>query len=281
MSKISVNELSGTPETLLIPLYCRARESQQPAPLLNDPKAAEIVSRLDYDFSKLKWQRFTQVAVALRASEFDRQVNAFLANYPDGIIVDIGCGLDTRFYRVDNGSVIWYDLDLPEVIDLRRKLLNETSRCQFIGCSVLDKAWMDIVGTHTGQHFFFVAEAIFPYLIETDVKNLFLTLAERFPGSEIIFDRVPSSLARMGGRWHPTLRATRAQVRWGLGESKALEAWSEDLCLIGEYHYLNSSKLFTGWSSSLRLLPSYWNGFKIVHYHLGVQKHVVSLIKSR
>jgi O-methyltransferase involved in polyketide biosynthesis len=140
---------------------------------------------------------------------------------------------------------------------------------------VLDKAWMDTVGTHTGQHFFFVAEAIFPYLTEAQVKDVFLTLAERFPGSEITFDRIPSSLARLGGRWHPTLRTTRAQVRWGLTHSKALEAWSEDLRLIDEYRYLDGSKLFTGWSSVLRLLPSYWNGFKIVHYRLGVREREV------
>ncbi len=269
-SKISVADLAESAETLLLPLYFRALDSRQPDSVLKDSMAAEMVDRLDYAFSRIKGRSFSQEGVVLRALEFDSLVREFLAQYPDGMVVDIGCGLDTRFHRVDNGSVTWFGLDFPLVIALRRKLLTETPRYQFIGRSVLDYAWMDEVTARTGQHVFIVAEAVFPYLAENEVKGLLQRLKDRYPGSEIIFDGIPSILAGVGGRLHPNLWRTRAHVRWGLGPSKALEAWSGDIRLIGECrYYLERSRLFTGLRRPLRLLSFFFGNFKIVQYRLG------------
>jgi O-methyltransferase involved in polyketide biosynthesis len=126
-------------------------ESQRPDALVRDPKAVELVGQLDYDFFGVQRLKDEQVNYLLRMREFDRQAWAFLAEHPDGVIVDLGCGLDTRFERVDNGLVEWFGLDLPEVIELRKELLEETPRSHFIGCSVLDLSWMDAPGRPGGQ----------------------------------------------------------------------------------------------------------------------------------
>lgn len=111
--------LNGVAETLLITLYARAVESQRPDALIKDDKAVAIVKQMDCDFSRLKLQGRDEVAVILRMRKFDRHAREFLNRNPNAVIVHIGCGLDTRFERVDNGRVEWFDLDLPEVIEPR------------------------------------------------------------------------------------------------------------------------------------------------------------------
>ncbi len=151
--------MSAISETLLLPLAYRAAESRRPDGLIHDPKAIEIVAQLAYDFSKLDRQRFQQLNVGLRAREFDRAVRAFLTQHPNGVVVDIGCGLDTRFERVDNGQVTWFNLDFPEVMALRERFFAPHPRCHTLACSALEFDWMDEVAQHPGPYFF-LAEAV-------------------------------------------------------------------------------------------------------------------------
>ena len=121
-------DLSGVAETLLITLYIRAMESQRPDALIKDEKAVALVTSMGYDFSRIKQIKLDEddkVALILRKLEFDRYARDFLARNPESVVVHIGCGLDARFERVDNGTIEWYDLDLPDVIELRRKLLGD------------------------------------------------------------------------------------------------------------------------------------------------------------
>src|SRR5512136_3376336 len=160
----TIRNLNAVSQTLMIPLYFRAIESQRPDALLRDPKAVELVGQLDYDFSGVQRLKGEQVNYLLRMREFDRRASAFLAEHPDGVIVDLGCGLDTRFERIDNGSMEWYGLDLPEVIELRKELLEETTRSHFVGCSVLDFSWMDALSGREGKRILFLAEGVLVYL---------------------------------------------------------------------------------------------------------------------
>jgi O-methyltransferase involved in polyketide biosynthesis len=123
-NKFSIS-LTGVPETLLIPLYVRAKESRRPDAMQRDDIAVAVIDQLDYDFTRIKLQGHDELGIILRLREFDRFARDFLTAHPDGVIVHIGCGLDTRFERVDNGGVEWYDLDLPDVIELHRKLVGE------------------------------------------------------------------------------------------------------------------------------------------------------------
>jgi len=147
MSEIANQNLSGVAETLLIPLYIRAIESQRPDALLKDEKAVALATQMDSAFSQIKQIKMDEedkVAIILRNREFDRCARAFLARHPEAVVVHIGCGLDARFERADNGQVEWYDLDLPEVIELRRRFIGgEGARYHFLACSVFDSAWLD------------------------------------------------------------------------------------------------------------------------------------------
>src|SRR5512136_191072 len=108
--------LDGVSETLLIPLYVRARESERPDAMIRDDRAVAMVSQIECDFSKFKMQQHDEVGVIMRMNKFDNHVRNFLKQNPDAVVVHIGCGLDTRFERVDNGRVDWFDLDMPEVM---------------------------------------------------------------------------------------------------------------------------------------------------------------------
>ena len=110
----------------------------------------------------------------------------FLKKYPQASVVNIGCGLDTTFERIDNGNVYWYDLDLPDVIDLRRKFIRESERRKFIVSSFFEDDWFQ--NLHVEDNILFIAAGVLYYFKAEEVQNVFKKIADRFPGSEMIFD---------------------------------------------------------------------------------------------
>jgi O-methyltransferase involved in polyketide biosynthesis len=167
-------------------LAARARETARKRPVLHDPKAAELVAAIDFDVKKYGTGAGGLITV-LRADIYDTWVRAFLADHPHGTVVDIGTGLNTRFDRVDNGTVRWFDLDLPDTIELRREFFTDTDRRRMIAASVLDTDWLDTVADSPGPYCF-VAEGVLVYLPEADVRRTLSGIAERFPGALLAFD---------------------------------------------------------------------------------------------
>jgi O-methyltransferase involved in polyketide biosynthesis len=194
--------LEGTPETLLWTLYQRASEARRADAVLRDPKAVEVLAAIDFPFEErfgsgtagwAQWQ-------ALRALCFDRQVARFLADHPDGTVVALGEGLETQFWRVDNGRMDWLSVDLPEAIEVRERLLPATGRQRLLACSALDERWIDEVDVARGV--LVTAQGLLMYLPPDDVRRLIATCAERLPGGALVFDAVPrwlSERSRQGG----------------------------------------------------------------------------------
>jgi len=264
---LSVEDFGAISTTLLVPLYQRAFETHQQEALLRDAKSVELVDRIAYDFSKLQGTLSTRVFTLMRARELDRRVRAFLKAHPDGTVVDIGCGLDTRFSRVDNGSVSWFNLDLPEVVAVRHKLFEHSGRCRELACSALDFAWMDMVRDADKPPYLFVAEGVFPYFVEQEVKRLVLALLARFPGSELVFDGLPSGFIRFS-QFHPALRATQARMGWALDDGRQLEAWHPGIRLVDEWFYFDQPEPRLRRFRVLRWFPPV-SRTRIVHYQLG------------
>ena len=260
----TIRNLTAVSQTLLIPLYFRAMESQRPDALVRDPKAVELVGQLDYDFSGVQRLKDEQVNYLLRMREFDRLAWAFLAEHPEGVIVDLGCGLDTRFERVDNGQVEWYGLDLPEVIELRKELLDETPRSHFIECSVLDFSWMDALSGQAGKHILFLAEAMLVYLEEADVKRLVQALTERFPGTELVCDAYSPVVVR----FHPR-PPDMPRPCWGLKDDRDVEAWVPGIRLLSQWYYFDKPEPRLGAFQLMRYIPFVARVVRIVHYRLG------------
>jgi O-methyltransferase involved in polyketide biosynthesis len=234
--------LYGVAETLLIPLYIRAMETQRADALLQDHTAVKIINCIDYDFSRIKLQNHDVLGLILRLREFDRFVRDFLMVHPDGVIVHIGCGLDTRFERVDNGRVEWYDLDLPEVVELRTKLIpTKSSRYHLLDRSVFDPAWVDTVSAHCPRPFLFIAEGVFPYFEVEQIRTLVQKLQATFPGAELVFDAHAPWVI-----WTDNLQLAaskvKARLHFALKHGKDVEDWGDGIRMLEEWFYFGTDE---------------------------------------
>ncbi|UFP94754.1 class I SAM-dependent methyltransferase [Gloeobacter morelensis] len=152
-----------------------------------------------------------------------RWVSAFLAGHPDGIVVEIGCGLNTRFERVDNGRVIWFDLDLPDAMALRERFFEPTDRRRFIAASALDPAWVEIVNSAGPRPVLFVTEAVLIHLNEVQVRQFFALVADHFAGALLVFDSMAPSAAKNQHR-HEVMRYYKARFQWGIRDIRSIMA---------------------------------------------------------
>jgi O-methyltransferase involved in polyketide biosynthesis len=175
---------------MLLPLWGRARFSRLYPELLVDPHAAEIVERLDYDFGAIaqSLDEYWGISFLVRARRFDESITAYIADHPQATVVNLGAGLDTTFSRVDNGHIRWVDLDLPDAIAFRKKLIPETERRTCVARSAFDPAWFDKISFEQEKGLFVVAGGLFMYFDQTEVRELLVALADRFPNGEILFD---------------------------------------------------------------------------------------------
>jgi len=270
MTKIKLQSDNDVSETLLIPLYARAQEAQQPAPLIRDARAADLVEQIDYDFARTRLQGHDQVFTVMRVREFYRRARVFLARHPQAVVIHIGCGLDTRFERVaqHNAAVTWYDLDLPEVIAVRRQLIAESERCHVLSGSVFEDSWLETVSVHASRPFFFLAEGVFPYFEEAQVKALFLTFRQRFPGAELVCDAMSPLMVRMNNLQLRYFRVG-ARLHWGLRHGRDPESWGAGIRLLDQWFYFDSPEPRLGAAQWMRYLPPLAKGTGIYHYQLG------------
>ncbi|WP_329577646.1 class I SAM-dependent methyltransferase [Kitasatospora sp. NBC_01250] len=208
--------LRPVPETALCTLYHRAAEARRPDTVLRDPKAVELVDRHDFPFEA----RFGRVVPALarlqalRTAAFDREVADFLRRDPRGTVVCLGEGLDTQYWRVDNGRARWLGVDLPESVELRERLLPAAPRHRSLAASATDPGWLDEVDP--AQRVLITAQGLLMYLPPEEVHALVARCAARLPGATFVFDAVPhwfnrlSQAARLreGGCRAPTMTWT-------------------------------------------------------------------------
>ena len=212
--------LGAVQETLFIPLAARARETQRKHPVLRDPKAVEMVRSIDYDAAKYGRGAGGPVTV-LRTAIIDFWVRSFLAAHPAATVVELGTGLNTRFERVDNGQVHWFDLDLPDTIDLRRNFFADTDRRRMIAASALNDDWLPAVARGRGPYFF-VADGVLVYLPEDQVMATLARMAERFPGALLALDTYPKQTFdrqhRLAAR-----KGIDARWAWACDDPRSLE----------------------------------------------------------
>jgi O-methyltransferase involved in polyketide biosynthesis len=219
-------DMGGVSETLLLTVYLRAKESARGDGIITDRFAEDWVGRMEYDFAKFDKDRLSQVGVACRTEILDEIVSRFLTKNPDGIIVNLGAGLCTRFQRVDNGSLSWFELDVPQAIDLRKKFTSAAPpRYRYLEKSAFDYTWLDDVAEVAGQNkgsVLIIAEGVLMYFEENEVKELFRQIRSHFPQAEIVTDTMPKCSTRMSIKHHKSVSQTQARFKWGLGKTSEL-----------------------------------------------------------
>ena len=202
-------DLSGVPQTLLWNLGRRAAAARTARSLLDDPLAIEVTGRLQYDFPDTsrgaRWH-------AVRVATFDDAVRRFLSEHPAGQVVALGEGLETQFWRVDNGRVRWLSVDLPETLALRRQVLPDGPRQRSYAGSALELNWLDQLDP--AAPVLVTAQGLLPYFQRSEVHELIAALAGRLPGSLFVFDVVPEKMLEL-------VRRTSGPER-----DQAVELWS-------------------------------------------------------
>jgi len=244
-------DLTGVEETLLVSLRGRAKFSQENPSILNDTKAIELVEQLDYDFARLDKSLgvLGNLIFAAITKHIDDKIRAYIAEHPKASVIDLGAGLDTTYYRIDNGSIHWYDLDLPAVVDLRRRLIPETSRSTCIAKSLLDPSWLDgIIDTENGV--FMVAAGVLVFFQESHIKSFFSWLADSLPGGQIVFN-TQSRLAKLGSNWGlRRLRMTATQ--WALKDARAITKWDNRIKVLDQFPLFKDIPRDPAWGSSVK-----------------------------
>ncbi len=226
-------------ETMLMTLSGRAIQSQWKDPILRDPWAEEAMRHIDYDMSKtLKgvsswrmWKEIGCIIIGARAATLDLLTNRYLAEHPDATVLHIGCGMDSRVFRVDPpASVQWFDVDYPDVIDLRRQLFPSRESYHLIGAPLDDLRWLDEVPRDRPG--LLIAEGVLHYLSEAEVKALLNAVVAHFPSGQMIFDICNSFIVKRRGS---NVGGTGATYKWGLDDPQDIKQLEPRLELVKEY----------------------------------------------
>ncbi len=277
--------LSDVSATMLLTLYCHVRAQGARPPLLRDPESLRVWEALrpklataaDPRVKRLLTHRIPALGVsyiAMRARCFDAAVRDFLRRHPSGRVVSMGCGLDPRFSRIDNGQVSFVDVDLPPVIALKAEFFAESDRYRMIAASVTDPHWLDALGPHPGPTLF-LAEGLFMYLSEGDVRGLVSRLLQRFPGSELIFEVVNRRWLDPRVYWLVRHKLRRrfglgpdAVFRFGLAEGRELETWDPKIRFLEEWSFMDESWRDVGWVKAFSGIPVFRRAQWVVRYRL-------------
>ncbi len=233
--------LTGTQQTALVTLYGKALESRRPDSILADREADKAVRRLDFDFSTQRVRRRDQQSAAVRSKAYDRRVTRFLAGHPDCVVLHLGCGLDTRAYRVNPPSTTdWYDVDLRDIIALRRRLFPERAGLHTIAASVTDPALLDQIPRDKAV--LVVAEGLTPYLRRKDGLAMLRRIVGHFADGEMIFDGYSRA-----GLWvlqrYPPVKASGSQLDWSVGNPHELEDAVPGLVFDCEWWFADAEEI--------------------------------------
>ena len=236
-------EKNTVQETLVIPLFGRLICSERYPHLFSDPEAKRICDSLDYDFSeKRKLMEspaglFGALEVAQRQYDIRCEVEAYLKDHPYAAVVNMGCGLDDTFSRTDNGKCTGYNLDLPDVIEVRNELLPAGDRERNIPCDLNNFSWMDEIDASHGAVFY--ATGVFYYFKTEDVKTMFCAMAERFPGAVLAFDACNRTGAKMmRSTWLKEAGITDVSAFFSVEDERELAGWSSRFESVSAKSYM-------------------------------------------
>ena len=246
-------KLTGVPETMLQTVYARAKESRTRG-AIHDKKAEEIVDSLDYDFSLADRDAPMHSGVIARTIVLDWLTEAWLAKNPGAVVVNIACGLDTRCYRM-RGYAHWYNLDLPETIAVRSRVMQESGAITQIAMSAMDDWGGEI--KENGAPVLVIIEGLTMYLNEEDVKRIFAVIAGRFKSAEVFAETMnPMVVKRFKEK---SIEGSNAKFTWGVRDGRALAALLPDFRFVAEHGLTEGMAVFAPVYKLLDKLPAVRN----------------------
>ena len=272
----SHQELKDIPATLYIPLWARAKHTMCSDPVMEDLYAINILKNIDFDarvFEQVNRsvQKYTVAGVAARTVIFDNAVKEFINKYPDGLIINIGCGMDSRYKRLNNHKITWFDVDVEEAINLKRSYFAEEKRYKLLTGSILEPVWLNEIKPTENQKILLLSEGTLMYFDEEEIKKLFLSIIEKFSEAEFYFEAV--------GKWmknklHPTVKALgyNSIFNWAIDNYTDIESWHHKIKFVEAKSFYDIPKLDWGlWGLTVKIFPCLKNKFgsEIIHCTIG------------
>lgn len=253
-------DLTPAQRTLLVSLHAKALDSRSRRPVLGDRSAAAVADRLDCDYAALRLRRDDAVATVARAAQLDTWTREFLHRHPEATVLHLGCGVDRRVDRVaPPAGARWFDVDLPEVIALCRRLYPERPGHAWLPLSVTDPDLLAQIPAD--RPLVVVAEALTMFLREEEVRELVARVVAHCPSGELLFDAyTPLAVRTMRG--HPTFQALGVAPVWGVDDARQFERWvpgvtfDREWYLVGSRHVLKMPPVSIVISALMFLVPT-------------------------
>ncbi|MBO0811347.1 MAG: class I SAM-dependent methyltransferase [Microlunatus sp.] len=223
-------DLDPLRQTLLLTLYAKAVDARLPQPILGDDCSAELADKIDYDFARLKVKPSLVCSTALRTKKLDQAVREFVARHPDAVVLDLGCGFDPRVVRCDPpAGVDWYDIDFPDVLGHRERLL--PGRPRLVGADLTTPGWLDQLPRDRPA--MIIAEGLVPFLPGDSFAQLTRRLTGHFGSGELAINGY-TRLAAWTMRFHPSIKAIGITAASGFDDAREPENWGARLTLAEE-----------------------------------------------
>lgn len=223
---------------MLATLYAKALDADFETPLLDDRYAKQIVERIDYDWKQTTITARRAPSVTTRAAHFDIWARQFLAVHPSALVLHLGCGLDSRFFRLQPAAgVDWYDIDYPDVIALREQLLPTRDNNHLVAASVTDQAWLAAIPDD--RPVLMIGEGLTMYLTEQDGIALLRRVVEHFSSGELQFDAF-NSLGIKSQWLNTVVRRSGSRLQWGINGPDEILAAVPGLRLLAWQRWFES-----------------------------------------
>lgn len=241
--------LSGVPETMLWTLHNRAVEAMRSDGIIDDKKCVEIYQSIEYDYEKSFGK--AEPSHAIRSLDFDREINRFLQLHPGATVVNLGEGLETQRYRINEDYGLWISIDLPDAIAIRERYMAVDDKHRHISLSAIDTAWFEQVPKD--KPVFIAAQGLFMYLHPSDVETFTKAVIRTFSTTVLMFDTIPEwlskkTLSKTG--WSKTESYTAPKMPWGINRSQILPVfrrWLGDKVEVTDLGYSNFPRGAVKW----------------------------------
>jgi len=251
-------DLNAISETALITLKARVIEAEKTVPLIHDRRGREVMDRLGSLVSEGIKKRVLEKKLkpalvsylALRARRYDAYTRTFLEEHPGGRVISLGSGFDTRYWRISDEPWDYTEVDLPEVIAVKKEVLGKDPGYEMIGCSVLDDDWIEQVSGRQKQNVLFLAEGLLMYLREADAIGLIKKLAMTFSESQLVFEIIHRKYTKGFRKRLVESKIKGASgtmagesYRFGLGDAREIESYMENIRVVDEWSYFEDPDL--------------------------------------
>lgn len=267
-----MKNLTAVSETALLTLKARVFEAEKPSPIIQDTKGIEILEKINSHVTSNTQRRILDRKlpstltsyIVLRARKYDAYTKAFIKENPEGLVVSLGCGFDTRYWRVFKNPWNYIEIDLPEVIEAKKEVLEDSVVYEMLGYSVLDVDWIEQIALRQKGKVLFLAEGLFMYLPEVDVVQLFKRLSGSFFKSQIVFEVVHKKYT--SGFWKSVVESKMkrhagseagASFNFGIRSANEIESFATNIKVVEEWSYFEDPDIRPGFQRMFRHSKSF------------------------